>query len=176
MPRSDKHNDGLSSLWGSLACTRQHRIRVMFCIPFKLLANYAVLVAAIISAACPSQLLVCRHCMVHDSLACLASVCGLSSTSDHAQTCDHHACEVTCQETHDEQSDDCHHSHDDCPCCIGSIDNPPFLNNSSQAFNLFAEPPVWQFIANPGFFSAVACRRTCTAPTTSSSMPNVMRI
>jgi len=162
--------------WGSLACIRQHRIRVMFCIPFKLLANYAVLVAAIISAACPSQLLVCRHCMVHDSLACLASVCGLSSTSDHAQTCGHHACEVTCQETHDEQSDDCHHSHDDCPCCIGSIDNPPFLNNSSQAFNLFAEPPVWQFIANPGFFSAVACRRTCTAPTTSSSMPNVMRI
>lgn len=139
----------------------------MFRFPLSRMAQYAAMVAAILSVMLPTQSLVCRHCFLHETIGVIASDCNRDS-------CDGHSCSKT--EPHEEHRDD-DHSHDDCPRCVGGMDSTLLLTNSSvQATDLTATSAVWPTVElrPPRWLATILIE--LPAAVGSPSHPNVLRI
>jgi hypothetical protein len=102
-----------------------------------------VFVAAIISALIPPSSLACTHCLLRDVI----EIAGHNSDCEHDQ--EEHSCEAPCSESHDSDSpghhpDDDHHSHRDCPCCIGGFENALLLSGSvNRLADIATVTPAW---------------------------------
>jgi len=149
----------------------------MFSFPLSRMAQYAAMVAAILSVIFPTQSLVCRHCLLHETIEVIAS-------DGNCVSCDGHSCSKNAP--HEEHRDDDHshddhshddHSHDDCPRCVGGMDSTLLLTNSSvQANDLTATSAVWPIVELlPPRWQATILIESPSA-VGSPSHPNVLRI
>lgn len=139
----------------------------MFSFPLSRMAQYAAMVAAILSVIFPTQSLVCRHCLLHETIEVIAS-------DGNCDSCDGHSCSKNA--THEEHRDD-DHSHDHCPRCVGGMDSTLLLTNSSvQANDLTATSAVWPIVELlPPRWQATILIESPSA-VGSPSHPNVLRI
>ncbi len=139
----------------------------MFSFPLSRMAQYAAMVAAILSVILPTQSLVCRHCLLHETIEVIAS-------DGNCVSCDGHSCSKNAP--HEEHRDD-GHSHDDCPRCVGGMDSTLLLTNSSvQATDLTATAAVWPIVELlPPRWQATILIESPSA-VGSPSHPNVLRI
>ena len=144
--------------------------------PLTRFAQCAVFVAAIISALIPPSSLACTHCLLHD----VNEIAGHNSDCEHDH--DEHSCGAPCTESNDSDSqgqhpDDNHHSHRDCPCCIGGFENALLLSGSvNRLANIATVTPAWS-----GFeYRLHSMMRFqylhLDTSTRSTSLPNVLRI
>jgi hypothetical protein len=147
----------------------------MFCIPLTRLAQCAALVAAIISVLLPPQSLICRHCLLNDAAESLASGC--PADLEHGVDRDEKECHTTCPESLDSLLEDDHHSHQDCPCCIGGDHNSSLLTSSSaQPIKAAAFSRVWLLADKPNLSITQPFDQNCSASISTPSKPNVLRI
>jgi hypothetical protein len=131
------------------------------------MAQYAAMVAAILSVILPTQSLVCRHCLLHETIEVIAS-------DGNCVSCDGHSCSKNA--SHEEHRDD-DHSHDDCPRCVGGMDSTLLLTNSSvQADDLTATSAVWPIVEllSPRWQATILIESPSAVG--SPSHPNVLRI
>lgn len=140
------------------------------------IAQCAVFVAAIISALLPPSALACPHCLLHEVI----EIAGRNSDCEH----DHggHANEAPCSESHDSElhiqnPDGDHHSHRDCPCCIGGFENSVLLSSSvNRVVDLATVTSMWSALEYRQHSMMRLQHLQLDTSIRSSSLPNVLRI
>ena len=144
--------------------------------PLTRFAQCAVFVAAIISALIPPSSLACTHCLLRDVI----EIAGHNSDCEHDQ--EEHSCEAPCSESHDSDSpghhpDDDHHSHRDCPCCIGGFENALLLSGSvNRLADIATVTPAWSGFEYQQRSMKQFQHLYLDKSTRSTSLPNVLRI
>jgi hypothetical protein len=135
-----------------------------------------VFVAAIISALIPPSSLACTHCLLHDVI----EIAGHNSDCEHDH--DEHSCGAPCSESndsdsHDQQPDGVHHSHRDCPGCIGGFENALLLSVSvNRLSDIATVAPAWTGIEYRQHSMMRFQHLHLDTSTRSTSLPNVLRI
>lgn len=135
------------------------------------LARYAVVVVAIILAVLPHSSMGCTHCL-------LQSVIEFADSHSHAgQSQGDHPCQSCCSESIGRHLDDGDHSHHDCPCCIGGLENTPFFTSpSTYIMDITSVAPTWLASARRQTpLTLVQCLEVAR-PVSSPHLPHVLRI
>ncbi len=144
--------------------------------PLTRFAQCAVFVAAIISALIPPSSLACTHCLLRDVI----EIAGHNSDCQHDH--DEHSCEAPCSDSNDSGSqdqhqDDNHHSHRDCPCCIGGFENALLLSGSvNRLADIATVTPAWSGFEYQQRSMKQFQHLYPDKSTRSTSLPNVLRI
>ncbi len=149
----------------------------MICKPLTHLAHYAMVVVAVVLAVLPHSSMACTHCLLH-------SVSELTNSHAHAgQSPDDHACESCCSESTcssgsiGQDPEDRNHSHHDCPCCIGGLENTPlFTSPSTHIVDVTSAAPAWLGFERGQPPVVLVHGLEAAGPVFSPNLPNVLRI